>query len=123
MDLAVQFAIQWGQRRYMTIIDFLIGMTLMNAMPHFVLGTWKARMFSAFGFGDIQNILYGILNFAISITLFLYKYGTEPLVKNGIYAGALAILLIYILTGWFWYLIFHKNYYENSKSITKGDTQ
>ena len=81
----------------MTFIDFLIGMTLMNAMPHFVLGTWKARMFSAFGFGNKKNILYGLLNFLISFGLFLYKYGAEQLIGNGIYLGALAILIIYCL--------------------------
>jgi hypothetical protein len=101
----------------MDTIDFLIGLTLMNAMPHFVLGTWKARMFSAFGFGDTKNILYGLLNFAISIGLFIYKYGVEQLLRNGIYSGALVILSIYFLTGWFWYLIFHKKHYEK----TKGD--
>jgi len=36
-------------------------------MPHLVLGIWKARMFSAFGFGDKQNIAYGLLCFIISI--------------------------------------------------------
>jgi hypothetical protein len=96
----------------MTIIDFLIGMTLMNAMPHFVLGVWKVRMFSAFGFGNTKNILYGILNFIISLELFLYKYGGEQLIRNGIYIGALALLLIYFLTAQFWYSIFHKKYYE-----------
>ena len=97
------------------IIDFIIGLTLMNAMPHFILGIWKGRMLSAFGFGDIKNILYGILNFAVSIGLFLYRHGTEALFKNGIYAGALLLLLIYFLTGQFWYFIFHKKYYERSK--------
>jgi hypothetical protein len=99
----------------MTIIDFLIGMTLMNAMPHFILGVWKVRMFSAFGFGNTKNILYGILNFLISLGLFFYKYGAKPLAENGIYAGALAILIIYFLTGWYWYSIFHKKHYENKK--------
>jgi hypothetical protein len=96
----------------MTFIDFLIGLTLMNAMPHFVLGTWKARIISAFGFGNTKNIVYGILNFLISIGLFLYKYGVEQLTENGIYAGALTILIIYFLTGWYWYSIFHKKHYE-----------
>ena len=105
----------------MTIIDFLIGMTLMNAMPHFVLGTWKRRMFSAFGFGDIKNILYGLLNFFISLSLYIYKYGAERLTGNGIFAGALTILIIYFLTGWYWYSIFHKRYYENS--TIKGATK
>jgi len=98
----------------MTIVDFLIGMTIMNAMPHFVLGTWKARMFSAFGFGDTKNILYGILNFSISIALYLYKYGINRLTSSGIYLGALTLLIIYFLTGWFWYRIFHKNHYEKA---------
>lgn len=108
----------------MDIIDFLIGMTLMNAMPHFVLGIWKARMFSAFGFGDRKNILYSLLNFAFSVGLFLYQYGLGAISENGIYAGALLLLVIYLLTGRYWYSVFHKRYYE--KVITqpfKGDTK
>ncbi len=96
----------------MDTIDFFIGLTLMNAMPHFVLGVWKGRMFSAFGFGDTKNILYGVLNFVASIGLFLYKYGINQFLENGIYIGALTLFVIYFLTGWFWYLIFHKKYYE-----------
>jgi hypothetical protein len=91
----------------------------MNAMPHFVLGTWKARMFSAFGFGHTKNILYGVLNFLASLGLFVYKYGGEKIGQNGIYAGALVLLTIYFLTGWFWYSIFHKKYYEDAeKNLT-----
>ena len=101
----------------MDTIDFFIGLTLMNAMPHFVLGVWKARMLSAFGFGATKNILYGILNFTISIGLFLNKHGAEELMENGVYTGALALLIIYFLTGWFWYSIFHKKFYENQKRI------
>ena len=101
----------------MDIVDLLIGMTLMNAMPHFVLGVWKARMLSAFGFGNTKNIAYGILNFIISIGLFLYKYGSARLMENGIYVGALVLLVIYFLTGWFWYWIFHKKHYEKAGNI------
>jgi hypothetical protein len=43
----------------MNIIDLLIGLTLMNAMPHFILGTWKGKMLSGFGTGNKQNILWG----------------------------------------------------------------
>jgi hypothetical protein len=100
----------------MDIIDFLIGMTLMNAMPHFVLGTWKARMFSAFGFGNTKNILYGILNFLVSLGLFVYKYGAKNIFQQGMYAGALLLLIIYFLTGWFWYSSFHKKYYDNAQA-------
>jgi hypothetical protein len=92
----------------MDIIDFLIGFTLMNAMPHFVLGVWKGRMFSAFGFGNMQNKAYGLLCFVLSIGLFMYKYGIDKILDNGIYAGAVVMLLIYFSTAWFWYGIFNK---------------
>ena len=82
----------------------------MNAMPHLVLGTWKGRMFSLFGFGNLQNVLYAILNLVISVGLFIYQYGIQQLFKNGIYAGALALLVIYFLTGWFWHTLFHQNF-------------
>jgi len=107
----------------MDIIDFLIGLTLMNAMPHFVLGVWKGRMFSAFGFGNMQNILYGLLNCVISVGLFLYKYGPEQLFQNGIYAGALGLVVIYFLTGQFWYTIFHKRYHERIQGVSSKLTE
>ena len=44
-----------------SLTDFIIGLTLMNAMPHFVLGTFQARMLSGFGYGDHANIIYGRL--------------------------------------------------------------
>ena len=90
----------------MNIVDFLIGATLMNAMPHFVLGIWKGRMFSAYGFGDRNNIFYGLTNFVLSLALFMFRYGPAQLLHQGIYAGALALLLIYFLTGQFWYRMF-----------------
>ena len=99
----------------MNIIDFLIGLTLMNAMPHFILGIWKGRMLSAFGFGDTKNILYGLLNFVLSLGLFVFRYGTELLFKNGIYAGALVLLVIYFLTGRFWYSLFRQKQAGDNK--------
>lgn len=99
----------------MNLIDFLIGLTLMNAMPHYILGTWKQRMISAFGFGDQANIAYGLLNYAVSISLFLYQYGAGQLLENGIYAGASSVFLIYFLTGPFWRRLFQKENVEEKK--------
>lgn len=93
----------------MNIIDFIIGLTLANALPHFVLGIWKRRMLSAFGFGNLQNILYGLLNFAISISLYLYQYGLDHLLSNGIYLGAVTLVVIYFLTSRVLFNIFNKN--------------
>lgn len=93
----------------MNWIDFIIGATLMNAMPHLVLGIWKGRMFSAFGFGNKQNIAYGLLCLIISLALFIYKYGADKILDNEIYLGALSLLIIYFITGQFWFRLFNKN--------------
>ncbi len=92
----------------MNVIDFIIGLTLMNAMPHFVLGVWKARMFSGLGFGNWQNIGYGLINFAVSMSLYVYQYGLASIAENGIMAGALFVLIAYFITGQFWYKLFNK---------------
>ncbi len=93
----------------MNIIDFIIGFTLVNAIPHFVFGIWKRRMLSAFGFGNMQNILYGLLNFAISISLYLYQYGLDHLLANGIYLGGAFLVIMYFLTSRVLFNIFNKN--------------
>ena len=90
----------------MTALDLVIGITLMNAMPHFILGTWRQRMINAFGFGDRGNMVYGLLNYAVSLSLFLYLYGWAGLMDNGIYMGASIIVLIYFCTSWFWRRLF-----------------
>ncbi|SNR81989.1 hypothetical protein [Dokdonia pacifica] len=95
-----------------SIIDFLIGLTLINTIPHFVLGIWKGRMFSGLGFGNTQNILYGVLNLVISICLFVYKYGFEGMIQNSMYLGALFVIFSYFIVGNICYTYFHKKYYS-----------
>lgn len=92
----------------MNFIDFLIGFFLMNAMPHFVLGIWKGRILSAFGFGSIPNILYGVTNFVVSIALFLYQYGFAGFEEHSIYLGAVTMMLIYFVTGQLVYKFFRE---------------
>ncbi|HTL80879.1 MAG TPA: hypothetical protein VL651_04205 [Bacteroidia bacterium] len=89
-------------------IDLFIGLTLMNAMPHYILGTWKGKMLSGFGVGDVKNILWGVVNALASVALFIYKYGKEGFAKNQVYTGALIILLTFFLTSPFWYRYFYK---------------
>jgi hypothetical protein len=96
----------------MDFIDFLIGLTLVNILPHFTLGIWKGRILSAFGFGDKQNIAYGILNFVISISLFHFKYGIESFFENGMYAGGMFVVVSYFVLGHFLYKTWHFNYYK-----------
>jgi hypothetical protein len=98
------------------VIDFIIGLTLINTIPHFVLGIWKGRMFSGLGFGNAQNIIYSIINFVISISLFVYKYGLAGILENGIYFGALFVLISYFIVGKLCYTYFHKKYYEKDQT-------
>ncbi|WP_271765915.1 hypothetical protein [Aquimarina algiphila] len=95
----------------LTYIDFLIGLTLINTIPHYVLGIWKGRMFSGLGFGNSQNIIYGLLNFSTSIGLFIYKYDFKGLLENGIYLGSVFVVLCYFVVGKLCYKYFHKKYY------------
>ena len=86
----------------MTLIDVAIGLLLMNAMPHFVLGMWRQRMLSGLGMSPRANIGYGLLNFTGSAALFLYAYGLDGLTKHGMFVGALFILLTYFATSHVW---------------------
>ena len=84
-----------------TILDFLVGFLLMNAMPHWIFGITKTRMLSAFGFSPQANIAYSFLNIAVALTLFHFQHGIQTLFSSGVAVGALAMLVIYYLTGKF----------------------
>ena len=92
----------------MQYMDLLIGLTLMNAMPHYVLGVWKAKMLSGFGTGNTKNIVWALCNFALSIGLFIYEYGLQGFVQHQMYTGALIVLVTFFFTSPFWYKYYNK---------------
>ncbi len=96
----------------MTAIDFIIGLTIMNAMPHFVLSVYKGRMLSLFGYTPRANLLYALFNVLVAAALFLSKYGANRFWENGILVGACFTLVMYYLTGNYFYQTFHKKYYD-----------
>ena len=85
------------------LIDFLIGFFLMNAMPHMVFGFTHVRFLSAFGYTGKANTGYAAIQTVVSLGLFLWKYGFEGFTEHGIFTGALTILVIYWITGRFFY--------------------
>ena len=91
----------------LTLIDFLIGFFLMNAMPHLLCGLWNIRFFNPFGFSAQGNLAYAAINVIVALVLYHVEYGIGTLMGNGIMIGALAMLLIYTLTGRFFYNLFH----------------
>lgn len=83
-----------------------MGFTLMNAMSHFLFGLLNIRFLSAFGFSSQGNIAYGLLNVVITLGLFQYRYGIAELMSHGVEIGAGAVLLLYLVTGRFFYNLF-----------------
>ena len=96
----------------MDFIDFLIGLTMVNTLPHFTLGIWKGRILGLFGFGDKQNIAYGIFNFVVSTGLFHYKYGLGNILEHGWFVGGMFVAIAYFIVGQFLYKQWHVNYYK-----------
>jgi hypothetical protein len=91
-----------------TFIDFLIGFFLMNAMPHILFGLLKIRFFSVFGFSPSGNMGYGFLNITVAFVLFHIQYGLETLMNHGIVVGAGTMLLIYVVSGRFFFNLFQE---------------
>ncbi|HFA51138.1 MAG TPA: hypothetical protein ENJ95_19175 [Bacteroidetes bacterium] len=91
------------------LIDFIIGLTLMNAMPHMLVGYGNIRFLGLFGYGNLPNIAYAALSTIISVSLFSWKYGVEGWTENFIYLGALAVLVAYWVTGKWLIGFFKKN--------------
>ncbi len=90
-----------------TFVDFLIGFFLMNAMPHLLFGLLRIRFFSALGFSAWGNLGYALINVVIALVLFHTQYGISNLASSGIFLGAGAMLLIYLVTGRFFYNMFN----------------
>ncbi|MEZ4932672.1 MAG: hypothetical protein R2788_11195 [Saprospiraceae bacterium] len=90
------------------IIDLIIGITLINALPHMLVGYGNIRFLGLFGYGNLPNIAYAALSTIISITLFSWKYGMEGWMTNGIYVGGILVLLAYWILGKWLIKIFSK---------------
>ncbi len=97
----------------MNWIDFLIGFTMVNGVPHFILGIYGCRMLSLFGYSRWGNIAYGLLNTVVSIGLFLYQYGVDGIWQNGIFVGGMFIVVAYILTGKLVHYLFHTKHFDS----------
>lgn len=92
-----------------TLVDFLIGFFLMNAMPHLVFGQTRTRFLSAFGYSPAGNVAYAFLNITVALVLFHVQYGLAELTKAGWMMGALALFVIYVVTGRYFYQMFQQD--------------
>lgn len=90
------------------MIDFFVGLFLMNAMPHMLFGLFEIRFLSAFGFSSKANLAYAFLNVALALVLFHIQYGIAALLTNGMLIGAGTVLVIYLVSGKFLLRYFQK---------------
>ena len=81
------------------LIDFLIGVLLMNSLPHFVLGITKTRFLGMFGYKPSANIWYAIVQFVLAMVLFHINHGIETLLDNGIVLGAACTGILFLIFG------------------------
>jgi len=91
------------------IIDFFIGLMLVNVIPHYLVGILNIRFLSLYGFGDKQNIAYAWTSIIISLILFHIKYGIGSLPNHTWFAGGLFVILAYLITGKFLVIKFSKD--------------
>ncbi|WP_034057247.1 hypothetical protein [Lacinutrix jangbogonensis] len=85
----------------MTLIDFIIGALLANAMPHLIFGLTKTHFLGMFGYSPKANILYAIIQFILCIILFYLNYGYKDLMENGYLIGGITVLGLYFIFGRF----------------------
>jgi hypothetical protein len=81
------------------ILDFLIGVLLMNSLPHFVLGITKTRFLGMFGYKPTANIWYSIVQIALALILFHTNHGIETILENGIVLGATCTCILFLIFG------------------------
>lgn len=85
----------------MTLIDFLIGALLANAMPHLIFGLTKTHFLGMFGYSSKGNIIYAILQLILCLALFLFNYEYKELLDNGYLLGGITVLILYFIFGKF----------------------
>ncbi|MBK04494.1 MAG: hypothetical protein CL920_27645 [Deltaproteobacteria bacterium] len=81
------------------LLDFLIGLFGINALPHYLFGRLNVRILSLFGYSAKANYAYSALCFVLSLGLFSYKYGFSQWKQHTMYFGVLFVTLSFYV-GW-----------------------
>ena len=83
----------------MSIIDFIIGALLVNAMPHLIFGLTKTHFLGLFGYSPKGNISYAILQCILCVFLYYFNYGFHEILNNGYLIGGFTVLILYFIFG------------------------
>jgi hypothetical protein len=102
----------------MTLIDFIIGALVANAIPHLIFGLTKTHFLGLFGYSPKGNITYAVLQLLLSIIILYFNYGFQELFENGFLIGSITVLCLYFIFG----KILVKFYGKQKPIATKTDT-
>jgi hypothetical protein len=75
-------------------------------MPHLIFGIIRLRFLSLFGFSAMGNLLYALVNIGVAGAIYHYQYDIMSIKHDGILLGALAMFVIYAITGRFFVSLF-----------------
>lgn len=92
----------------MNIIDFAIGVLIVNSLAHFIFGITKTRYLGLFGYSPAGNIGYGVLQFVVAVVLLFARYSLESIMTNGFVLGGLFVLMLFLVFGRFSLKLFSK---------------
>lgn len=92
--------------------DFLIGVFLMNAMPHMLFAMMNIRFLTLFGFSGLANLLHALISVGLALYFYHVQYHISTLIQDGVMVGALSMLLIFLLTSRFLLGFFELNHHE-----------
>ena len=85
----------------MNIVDFIIGVLIVNSLAHYIFGITKTRYLGLFGYSSKGNIAYGVLQFVVAIVLLLINNSFEEILSNGFVVGGLLVLMLFLVFGRF----------------------
>ena len=80
-------------------MDLLIGILMIHAVPHLILGLWNRQFYSPLGKSSTANLFYGVIVALLAAGLFLKNYGLDGLMENGIFLGGFVAIVLYAVFG------------------------
>jgi len=79
------------------LIDFLIGLFAVNALPHFLFGRLNLGVLSLFGYSAKANLCYSAFCLVLSLGLFAYQHGYSTMSDHMMLMGALFVVVSYLV--------------------------
>lgn len=81
------------------VIDFFTGLTLVNVIPHYLVGLLNVRFLGLYGYSSKGNIAYSWTSFIASLILFHINYGLGSILEHTWFLGGVFVVLAYLILG------------------------